>query len=83
MAKNYVVDKKKSNAPEKESFFKRTTKFFSDVKNELKLVSWPTKEETIKLTVAVIVFVVIVGAITGGFDFAVEGLMKFITSSRG
>ena len=83
MAKNYVVDKKKSNSPEKESFFKRTTKFFLDVKNELKLVSWPTKEETIKLTVAVIVFVVIVGAITGGFDVAVAELMKFITSTRG
>lgn len=78
MAKNYVVDKKKEAAPKKESTFKRIKKFFGDVRSELKLVSWPTKEETIKLTGAVVAFVIVIGAITGGFDYIVSSIMKLV-----
>lgn len=44
------------------------TKFFSEVASELKKVTWPTRQETVKLTVAVIVISVAVGLFVGGLD---------------
>lgn len=44
--------------------------FIREVITELKKVSWPTREETIKLTGLVIVISVIVGLFIGGLDIA-------------
>ncbi len=44
------------------------TSFFSEVISELKKVSWPTRDETLKLTAVVIALSVIVGAFIGGLD---------------
>jgi len=43
-------------------------KFFHEVVAELKKVTWPTREETIKLTVVVIAISVLVGLFIGGLD---------------
>jgi len=43
--------------------------FFTEVKNELAKVVWPTRNETVKYTLTVIVFSVIVAAILGAFDY--------------
>jgi len=43
-------------------------KFVQEVIRELKKVTWPTREETIKLTAVVIAISVIVGAFIGGLD---------------
>ncbi|MBI3385835.1 preprotein translocase subunit SecE [Candidatus Gottesmanbacteria bacterium] len=45
-------------------------KFVSEVIAELKKVSWPTRNETIKLTAVVIVISLIVGVFIGGLDAA-------------
>ncbi len=39
-----------------------------DIVNELKKVSWPTREETTRLTVAVIAVTVTIGLLLGGVD---------------
>lgn len=44
------------------------TKFFSEVVAELTKVTWPTRAETIKLTVAVIIISLLVGLFIGGLD---------------
>jgi len=44
--------------------------FVKEVIAELKKVTWPTREETIKLTVMVIVISAVVGAFIGGLDIA-------------
>ena len=44
------------------------SQFIREVSTELKKVTWPTREETIKLTVAVIAISVLVGAFIGGLD---------------
>lgn len=55
--------------------FKRFKKFLTDVKAELKKVTWPTKEETIKQTGVVLVVV----AFTGIFLFVIDtGLTSFV-----
>jgi preprotein translocase subunit SecE len=43
-------------------------KFFGEVVSELKKVTWPTRENTIKLTAVVITISVIVGLFIGGLD---------------
>lgn len=43
-------------------------KFFREVVAELKKVTWPTREETIKLTTVVIAISVLVGLFIGGLD---------------
>ena len=44
------------------------TKFFSEVASELKKVTWPTRDETVKLTAAVIFISLAVGLFIGGLD---------------
>ena len=43
--------------------------FFSEVKNELFKVVWPSKAEAFRYTLTVIIFSIIVSIILGAFDF--------------
>ena len=53
--------------------------FFQEIGLELKKVNWPTKRETIKQTLIVIVTLVIVALFLGGVDFLfTRFLNKFI-----
>ncbi|MDD2548320.1 MAG: preprotein translocase subunit SecE [Candidatus Pacebacteria bacterium] len=42
--------------------------FFKDILRELRNVTWPTKKETIKYVVNVIIFSFVVAAVLGMFD---------------
>jgi preprotein translocase subunit SecE len=53
-------------------------KFFSEVKTELAKVVWPSKAETIKYTLTVIVFSVVVSLVLGAFDFVLFRLFESI-----
>ena len=46
----------------------RITKFFKEVKSEMKKVVWPTKKQVTKNTLIVIAVVVIIGAVIMGLD---------------
>lgn len=57
----------------------KLTIFFKEVGSEIKKITWPTRQETIKYTLIVIGVSVIVAIILGGFDFILVQLMdKFI-----
>mgnify|MGYP003816525835 CR=1 FL=1 len=57
----------------------KLTNFFKEVGSEIKKITWPTRQETIKYTLIVIGVSVIVAIILGGFDFILVRLMdKFI-----
>lgn len=43
--------------------------FFKSIQGELKKVTWPTKDETQRLTIIVVIASVAVGAALGGIDF--------------
>ena len=55
-------------------------KFFTEVKAELSKVTWPTKDQVIRLTTVVIIISLVVGLFIGGLDFiftkAVELVVK-------
>lgn len=50
--------------------------FLTEVKNELAKVVWPTRSETVKYTVIVILFSLGVALILGAFDY---GLLRLFT----
>jgi len=43
--------------------------FVRETRDELKKVVWPTRQETIRLTLVVIIISLIVGLFLGGLDF--------------
>jgi len=51
-------------------------KFFKDAWNELKLVSWPTKKETTRLTTAVFVFASLFGIAIWLVDLGLDNIFR-------
>ena len=61
------------------NIIQKTILFLKDVKVELKKVTWPTKQETIKHTINVIAISIVAAAFLGGIDFLFNYLIeKFI-----
>ena len=52
--------------------------FFREVKAEVKRITWPSKDETKKAFIAVIVFTLMYTILVGGLDFIFENLFKII-----
>jgi len=59
--------------------FKNIKLFFKEVWTEGKKIDWPSREETIRYTLIVIVISVAVAAFLGGLDFVFMSILeKFI-----
>jgi len=56
--------------------------FATDVVNELKKVTWPTKAETIRLTTIVIIVSLIIGTYVGIIDILLAKGLEFVTKFR-
>ena len=55
------------------------TNFLKDVKLELSRVNWPTKQQTIKYTGAVIILSLVIAVFLGALDFVFTYILnKFI-----
>ena len=54
----------------------------SDVIDELKKVTWPTRQETIRLTTIVIVISLIIGLYIGIIDIALAKALELLTKAR-
>ncbi len=52
--------------------------FVQEALDELKKVTWPTKAEILRLTVAVMVISVAVGAFLGGVDFILTKITEVV-----
>lgn len=67
-------------AAQKKKSGNKITRYFREVKSELKKVVWPSKKQIINNTLIVIASVIIVGVIIWVFDAAFGwGLNKLIT----
>ncbi|RLB90793.1 MAG: preprotein translocase subunit SecE [Deltaproteobacteria bacterium] len=60
------------------NFFQRTIEFFREVKVELKKVTWPTRKQTTGTTIVVIIFVFVVAAFLGLFDYGLSKLVQVV-----
>jgi preprotein translocase subunit SecE len=54
--------------------------YFSSCYEELQKVTWPTKNEAVKMTVIVLVFCILFGVFLGVFDFLFSELHKLVIS---
>lgn len=56
--------------------------FLKEVREELVKVAWPTREQTIKYTVLVILVAVVVGAFLGFLDYLLTSLTAFLINFK-
>ncbi|MCL5775327.1 MAG: preprotein translocase subunit SecE [Patescibacteria group bacterium] len=54
--------------------------FLVEVKNELSKVVWPSRTETIRYTLTVIVFSVVVAFVLGAFDYLLLKIFESIVN---
>ena len=52
--------------------------FLRQTQDELRKVTWPTRNEVMRLTVVVIVVSIIVGLFIGGLDFVFTSLLQIL-----
>lgn len=69
--------KARKPAGRKVNFFKSIVNYFSDVKSELKKVSWPNRQEIVTSTIVVVVVVVVFTLFIGIVDEIFIRLVKF------
>jgi preprotein translocase subunit SecE len=60
------------------NLFTRAAEFLREVKIELKKVTWPTRKQTTGTTIVVILFVFVVAAFLGLFDFSLSRLVQVV-----
>ena len=53
-------------------------RFFQETVGELRKVSWPTRQEAIRLTEIVIVVIFLMAAVLGGLDWVYSKIFGFI-----
>ncbi len=51
--------------------------FFKEVQEELGKVTWPSREQTIRYTILVILVAVLVGLFLGGLDYILTAMTAF------
>ena len=54
------------------------TAFLRETQDELKKVVWPTKQETVRLTLVVIAVSLLVGLFLGGLDFVFTKILQIV-----
>ncbi len=54
----------------------KISQFLKEVRQEVRKVTWPTKAETIRYSIMVIVASLVVAAYLGGVDYVVSSLLK-------
>lgn len=55
-------------------------KFLSEVKSELTKVVWPTKQDTVRYTITVIIFSIVIAIILGAADYGLLKGFEFLIS---
>ena len=60
------------------NFFQKAMEFLREVKVELKKVTWPTRKQTTGTTIVVIIFIFVLAAFLGLFDFGLSKLVQVV-----
>ena len=56
----------------------KSNAYLNEVVVEVSKIAWPTKDETIKSTIVVVIFVIIAGVILGTFDYLWSLVLKAV-----
>lgn len=57
--------------------------FLKEVRAELEKVVWPSREQTIRYSILVIVVAIVVGLFLGGIDYILTSLQDFLIKKYG
>ncbi len=57
---------------------KGVVKYFQQVRQETLKVTWPTREQTIRMTALVIIVSVALGALMGGLDYVLAKVISAV-----
>lgn len=63
-------------------YMQKSSNFATDIADELKKVSWPTRSETIRLTIIVIAISLIIGVYIGIIDVLLTKALEIVTKFR-
>ena len=74
---------KKVENPKKLSFFKRTVKWFREMKSELKKVIWPTPAQTLNNTLVALAVMAVSSVVIWGFDHIAQGAVQAVITLVG
>lgn len=77
---------KKATVPAKkkgDGLFKRLTRWFKDLKGELKKVTWPSGKDTMKNVGVVIACVLMVGVLIWVYDFVIRQVVDALLNLLG
>lgn len=58
-------------------FIANTREYFSDVRTELQKVTWPTREDAIRLTRIVLITLIVAALVLGAINFGFSQLVRF------
>jgi len=53
-----------------------TREFLSESRFELRKVVWPTRQEALRMSWVVVIVVIIISLLLGGFDWVIQSLLK-------
>ena len=67
----------------KPSLWLRLTKYFREVRSELRKVAWPNRKEVINNTGIVLLVVLIVAVFIGAVDFLISNLLSLLSRIGG
>lgn len=67
-----AVEVARENVPQRESFARRTAKFYRDVVAEMHKVAWPDRPQVQQATIGIIAIVLFVGAVIALLDLAIQ-----------
>lgn len=73
-----LKDQKKIAKTKNKKKRKSLIRYFKDVWNELKKVTWPERKDLINATLAVIAFILIMAVVIGLFDFGLGELFSLV-----
>lgn len=68
----------KKNDKKKESFGKKFTRFFKDLRSEIKKVVWPSKKQVKNNTLVVLAFMAVAAVFVWGIDAILSFLMNLL-----
>jgi preprotein translocase subunit SecE len=71
-------NKKGQQVQKKPGFFARIADFVRGVRNELKRVSWPNRDQLRQSTAVVLIIVLVLGAYVAAWDFVFQNLARLI-----
>ena len=70
----------KDTTQEKPKIIERVKEYFIDTRGELRKVTWPTRQQTINLTLIVLAVTVAMAIFLGGVDWIFANLIRLILS---